>query len=334
MKKLFIMFISLATSVAAHTQTTPSGVGINTTKPAATLEVKAKEIIPPATIETPEGFIAPRLRLKDLEDAKTAGENRGSLYGEEQVGTMIYVTDIVTGSPIPEGQTINVTAIGYYYFDGIEWQMLRGAIPTNSGNSVSAANGISIIPVIQGDQVRLGGTLIEPTFITADAVNTLSIRGLQEAPETDSIVTVGTNGTLRQISLTRLRSIGPSIINVKTIPASSTPYNVNPVDYVLVAGPRSNGTPSPSSIINLPFAAENKGRVLKIVTVIGSTSGNISSSVQINAAIGDIIDSPASLGGYTGTIGSVPGSGTIGNGIAIELLSDGDNTWHVTALTQ
>jgi hypothetical protein len=48
-----------------------------------------------------------------------------AIYGAAQTGALVYVK-AVAGST-PAGQTANVTAPGYYYFDGLRWQSLLKA---------------------------------------------------------------------------------------------------------------------------------------------------------------------------------------------------------------
>lgn len=89
-----------------------SQVGINTTSPKATLDVVAKS----TDATTVEGIIAPRLSGNELK-AKDA------LYGVNEKGALIYAT--AAASPTT-AKTVNVTATGYYYFDGSIWQAFTG----------------------------------------------------------------------------------------------------------------------------------------------------------------------------------------------------------------
>ena len=82
-------------------------VGIGNTTPKATLDVTGT----PTTVTTADGIIAPRLTGDQLA-AKTA-------YGADQTAAQVYVTAAAT---TPAGATVNVTAPGYYYFDGTVWQ--------------------------------------------------------------------------------------------------------------------------------------------------------------------------------------------------------------------
>ncbi|WP_278377940.1 hypothetical protein [Chryseobacterium arthrosphaerae] len=89
-----------------------SQVGVNNSNPQATLDVTAKT----TDGSKPEGLIAPRL----TGDQIRLGNNS---YATAQTGTIIYAT---SGDSAPAGKTINITAPGYYYFDGNIWQQFSG----------------------------------------------------------------------------------------------------------------------------------------------------------------------------------------------------------------
>lgn len=100
----------LACSLASVFYFSQSGnVGINTTQPAATLDVTGE----PASATKLDGIIAPRVTGEQL---------RAKTYTADQTGAQVYVT---TADTAPAGQTIEVTAPGYYYFDGAKWIALN-----------------------------------------------------------------------------------------------------------------------------------------------------------------------------------------------------------------
>ncbi|MCP1301161.1 hypothetical protein NK356_18440 [Chryseobacterium sp. S0630] len=108
-----------------------SQVGINTTAPATTLDVKAKL----GTADA-DGLQAPRLTRAEL-------TGKGTLYTATQTGALVYITDITGGDTA--GPRANITSIGYYYFDGIVWQRVitSTSVPNDywklTGNSGTAA---------------------------------------------------------------------------------------------------------------------------------------------------------------------------------------------------
>jgi hypothetical protein len=89
-------------------------IGTNQT-PTATLQV-----VGTPSDATPAGVIAPRVTVAAL---NTAAAN----YGTNQTGAIVYVTDATGASA--GGKTQNITAAGYYYFDGVAnaWKALGGA---------------------------------------------------------------------------------------------------------------------------------------------------------------------------------------------------------------
>ena len=104
MKKTFTISII---SLAIHFLQGQNGnVGINTTTPAATLDVNGFA----ADTAKLDGIIAPRI---------TGNQLRAKNYTTAQTGSIVYATLPDTS---PAGQTINVTSAGYYYFDGTIWQ--------------------------------------------------------------------------------------------------------------------------------------------------------------------------------------------------------------------
>ncbi|MBK1897921.1 hypothetical protein [Chryseobacterium paridis] len=109
-------------------------VGVNTTVPAATLDVVAKNI----SATSVDGIIAPRIdRLRAF-----------TMSGVPN-GTLIYINDISTGAAT--GQTANINATGYYYFEGTAWQKFAGS--GGGGNNIYDSDG-----TLAGNRnVNLGG---------------------------------------------------------------------------------------------------------------------------------------------------------------------------------
>jgi hypothetical protein len=95
--------------------------GINTSTPKTTLDVNGKTDTSGNLLSTDlTGLQAPRLTRTEL----TAKGN--TLYGTDQKGALVYITDISGGDAV--SQRVNVSAIGYYYFDGALWQKMAGSI--------------------------------------------------------------------------------------------------------------------------------------------------------------------------------------------------------------
>ena len=98
--KIFIAAVFLTISGTAFAQ--EGRVGINTSTPAATLDVIAS---PNDTTKT-DGFIAPRLKGSEL-------KAKNSLYGTDQDAAIVYVTEALALGDTDD-KTTNVTSIGYY----------------------------------------------------------------------------------------------------------------------------------------------------------------------------------------------------------------------------
>ena len=99
--KIFIAAVFLTISGTAFAQ--EGRVGINTSTPAATLDVVAS----PSISTRIDGLIAPRLKGSEL-------KSKDNLYTADQDGAIVYVTEALTAT---DDKTLNVTSIGYYYFD-------------------------------------------------------------------------------------------------------------------------------------------------------------------------------------------------------------------------
>ena len=123
--KIFIAAVFLTISGTAFAQ--EGRVGINTSTPAATLDVVAS----PSNETRIDGFIAPRLKGSEL-------KAKDDLYTTAQDGAIVYVTEAVSG--VTE-KTTNVTSIGYYYFDKTQG--------TKGGRWMKIANPTTI-PIVIG----------------------------------------------------------------------------------------------------------------------------------------------------------------------------------------
>lgn len=154
-QQILTMMVLLSTITIANAQT--GNVGINTITPAATLDVTGVATDPLKL----DGIIAPRLTGNEL-----AAKN----YTPAQTGAMVYVT-AAAGSLM--GQVINVSAVGYYYFDGTVWVYTKGTggtgtttnILSTSGNNITSnVNGISsTAPAVNSNAISLTGSNITST---------------------------------------------------------------------------------------------------------------------------------------------------------------------------
>ncbi|MGI9580756.1 hypothetical protein ACR1PO_06045 [Chryseobacterium sp. RRHN12] len=100
-------------------------LGINTSLPQATFDIVGS----PSNTSKLDGLIAPRI---------TGTELKAKNYTAAQTGAIVYVT---AAESAPTGQTAEVLASGYYYFDGTKWLSLGGSWRTvgNSGTTAASA---------------------------------------------------------------------------------------------------------------------------------------------------------------------------------------------------
>jgi hypothetical protein len=119
-------------------------VGIGTASPVATLDIVGD----PSTATVVDGVIAPRLTGAELK-AKDA------IYTTTQAGAIVYITLPLT-AVTTTAKTENVTAVGYYYFDGTIWQdfvrnvLFDANLGTGAGgttNATIAATGFNTVPL-------------------------------------------------------------------------------------------------------------------------------------------------------------------------------------------
>lgn len=125
-----------------------SQVGINNSNPQATLDVTAKT----TDGSRPEGLITPRLTGNQIRSGNAS-------YTTAQTGAIIYAT---SGDSAPAGKTINITAPGYYYFDGSIWQkIITGSTGDTTNDAWVNDNTNSMVKLgTQSDAVtaRIAGT--------------------------------------------------------------------------------------------------------------------------------------------------------------------------------
>lgn len=121
-RNLFSLIFALAFSALYYSQ-----VGINTNTPQATLDVVGD----PANASKLDGVIAPRLTGDQL-SAKT--------YTGSQTGAIVYAT---APAGTLSGQVINVSAAGYYYFDGTVWKSI-GSGGTGGSTALQSGTGLTV----------------------------------------------------------------------------------------------------------------------------------------------------------------------------------------------
>ncbi len=138
-------------------------------------------------------------------------------------------------------------------------------------NALTFSNGLTKT----GNAVELGGALTKPTTISTSATNVLKIGGLQSGNRTDSLVVVGSDGTLKKITQESLLKSGEQIF---TATSGQTTYTVS-------------GTSAPLPAFSKVWVYRNGAKLL------GNDDYTISGSVVTlvpdfdwSVAAGDIIE--------------------------------------------
>ena len=220
---LYRMKISVITMAACLLSISAFGqVGINTQTPAATLDVTARTTGTSTT--TAEGLIAPRLTITDL-------NAKASAYGAAQAGSLIYVTDAANG--IPAGQTANINAAGYYFFDGTGW------LKVTTGNGGGSGSSGSSNDIYTGDGALTANRTValsdktlaftaNPTTGTSHFTvddNTLSVDALNDK------VGIGTSVPAEKLHVENgnmfMHHDSPTLYFQSTIPDTNSSYNYN-----------------------------------------------------------------------------------------------------------
>lgn len=159
MKNIYIIVILLSSFFIS------AQVGLNTEKPRVTLDIMAKRAVDGTIVDHNQyyGLQPPRVTLQEL-------TNNTFVYGNDQAGALIYITDVSGGTKV--GQRINITDEGIYYFTGTVWKKMisventrldvastidpniLGYTPSSVATAATAG-----VPVISGRVVTKLGTI-------------------------------------------------------------------------------------------------------------------------------------------------------------------------------
>ncbi|MCT2409532.1 hypothetical protein NZD88_18425 [Chryseobacterium antibioticum] len=198
MKKILLTATVLA-SMTALTKAQQGRVGINTTTPAATLDVVAN-----TTDSTrPDALLVPRMTEDQLAAKNTA-------YATAQNGALAFVT-AVDGTTTPK--TVNVTAPGFYYYDDPtstwkavggggaatpqKYEVTRGTVTTTSAGAYTvAANDYLIVTTVAAG----GSTITFPLLTAADAGRTVLVFNNNPSLAANTII-----GPIGQVSNNQVR---------------------------------------------------------------------------------------------------------------------------------
>ncbi|GAA5086347.1 hypothetical protein GCM10023210_08090 [Chryseobacterium ginsengisoli] len=170
--KKFLLTATMLVGFVAIAQAQQGRVGINTTTPAATLDVVGT----PADATKPDALLVPRLTRGQLQ-AKDA------VYTSVQNGALAFVSSIADGAAT--GKAINVTAVGFYYYDGATtntWIAVGGGGTPVTGptfRTIASGSTAAILATDVGNCVILNATTLStvtlPTPTPAMSGKTIKI---------------------------------------------------------------------------------------------------------------------------------------------------------------
>ncbi len=187
-------------------------VGINTSSPNTTLDVDAPRNIAGIITDNTQtiGLQAPRVTRLEI-------SNNTANYNSKQTGALIYITDISAGNT--NGQRINMTSKGYYYFDGSVWQKLTNISNLYTTDGTLSGNrkvslGTNNLDFLSSATTGTSHFTVDGTTFNIDAVNNRI--GLNNSVPTEVL---DVNGNIRVRNL-------PKALNIddypRTVVAKST----------------------------------------------------------------------------------------------------------------
>ncbi len=146
--KKFLFTATMLVCFSALSKAQQGRVGINTTTPAATLDVAANT----ADATRPDALLAPRMTEDQLAAKNAAFADGTAGTPSAQNGALVYVT-AVDGTTT--AKTVNVTASGYYYYDGTVgnnvWKTLGGGNAAAVNPTYRSTPGAAVITINASD---------------------------------------------------------------------------------------------------------------------------------------------------------------------------------------
>lgn len=256
MKTKFIFFAPLMAVSFMNAQ-----VGINSPTPKSTLDVVGK-----LGATDIDGLQAPRLTRSQL------SAKGNSLYGTNQVGTLIYISDISGGDTL--SQRVNISSVGYYFFDGAIWQKVTTG---TASSAVTADNGLTAT----AGNIQLGGALTKATTISSlSATNKLNITGTGADMLNIDSNTISVDGTNNRVAL--LNTAPTETFDV----SGNVRFRNLPIDRATNSiYTQSNGSASATQnqtfVAQVPLFVDANGVIGK-----GSTTNKTFTTVEYNLSTG------------------------------------------------
>lgn len=158
-----------------------SQIGVNTIAPTSTLDVVATNAT--GTTTNVDGLLIPRV-----------DRQRAQSMVSIATSTMIYVNSIATGTAT--GTTVNVTATGFYYYDGSVWQPIKTAQNSTNNVLINQFMPTTTVASAEGTNIGTAGFLIG-SWTTATAMQKRYLGGY-----CDGLYYAPASATLTNLSLT------------------------------------------------------------------------------------------------------------------------------------
>jgi len=153
------------------TITVNSQVGINTNDPKSTLDVSAKRNLAGTVNDNTQNYGVKLPTISRLELSQNT-----AVYGINQKGSMVYINDVSGGTAV--GQLVNVTTIGYYYFDGSVWKKVQSRMNnTVSVSTLIDPNILGYVPSTTATAAAAGVPTITGTTVTKTGSTTYPENG-------------------------------------------------------------------------------------------------------------------------------------------------------------
>ncbi|MFZ1748683.1 MAG: hypothetical protein WAU01_00755 [Saprospiraceae bacterium] len=214
-------FLTILICISAHLTYAQVKIGDNPTviDPNAVLEIES----------TNQGVLMPRLSL-------LATTNPSPLSAH------------IAGMTVYNTATVADISPGFYYNDGTKWVKFAQNFVT--------VNGISLSP---NNELKLGGSLNQPTVINTDNTNTLALTGLGVGnTNTDDIVTIDpTTGVLKKSPISSLiREEQMVIFSIDGQTQFPTPFPITDIDKINVY---RNGARIGATVVNANTIALEAG---------------------------------------------------------------------------
>jgi hypothetical protein len=300
---MFKKFLPIAALVISVQFNAFSQVGIGTTSPATTLDVKGA----PTNSTIADGMIAPTLTGNELK-AKDA------VYGSDHRGTIVYVSAAVTSA---SAKTTNVNSTGYFYYDGSVWQrIVTGSSTDNiyttngtigSGRTVNVTNTVNF----DAGTLFLDGTNNRIGIGTSTPTEKLDLTG--NVKFSGALMPNNTAGTAGQVLVSNGAGSAPNWVNVPNMTYGDIKTGIQTVDHggwVKLDG-RVKSTLSADQqiratalgiVTNLPDATNSC--LIQNGTALGSVSGSNSKTItQANLPNINLTAASVTAGTPSGTIG-------------------------------